>query len=48
MQEFRQYLMDTVGTIEWQDAEKCKAAAKDIMDQFHPDEWYLSSFVCRL
>ena len=26
--------MDTVGTIEWQDAEKCKAAAKDIMDQF--------------
>ena len=34
MQEFRQYLMDTVGTIKWQDAEKCKAAAKDIMDQF--------------
>lgn len=34
MQEFRQYLMETVETIEWQDAEKCKAAAKDMMDQF--------------
>ena len=34
MQEFRQYLMKLVGTIEWQDAEKCKAAARDIMDHF--------------
>ena len=34
MQEFRQYLSETVKTLEWQNAEKCKAAAKDIMDHF--------------
>ena len=34
MQAFRQYLVETVKTIEWQDAEQCKAVAKDIMDHF--------------
>ena len=34
MQAFRQYLTETVKTIEWQDAEQCKAVAKDIMDHF--------------
>ena len=34
MEEFKKYLLQLVGTIEWQDEEKCKAAAKDIMDHF--------------
>lgn len=34
MQEFRQDLKQLVGTIAWQDAEQCKAAAKEIMDSF--------------
>ena len=34
MEEFRYNLRQLVGTIEWQDAGKCKAAAKDIMDHF--------------
>lgn len=34
MEEFKKYLLQLVGTIEWQDEEKCKDAAKDIMDHF--------------
>lgn len=34
MEEFKKYLLHLVGTIEWQDEEKCKYAAKDIMDHF--------------
>ena len=34
MEEFKKYLLQLVETIEWQDAEKCKDAAKDIMDHF--------------
>ena len=34
MEEFKNYLLQLVGTIEWQDEEKCKDAAKDIMDHF--------------
>lgn len=34
MEEFKKYLLHQVGTIEWQDEEKCKYAAKDIMDHF--------------
>ena len=34
MEEFKNYLMQLAGSIEWQDPENCKAAAKDIMDQF--------------
>jgi len=34
MDEFKKYLLQLAGTIEWQDAEKCKDAAKDIMDNF--------------
>ena len=34
MEEFKKYLLQLVGTIEWQDEEKCKDAEKDIMDHF--------------
>ena len=34
MEEFKKYLLHLVGTIEWQGEEKCKYAAKDIMDHF--------------
>lgn len=34
MEEFKNYLMQLIGSIEWQDPENCQAAAKDIMEQF--------------
>ncbi len=34
MEEFKNYLMQLIGSIEWQDPENCKAAAKDIMELF--------------
>jgi hypothetical protein len=42
MKEFRQYIKETVGTIAWQDAAACKAAAKDIMDHFEEDAGNMS------
>lgn len=34
MEEFKNFLMQLIGSIEWQDPENCQAAAKDIMEQF--------------
>ena len=34
MEEFKNYLMQLIGSIEWQNPENCQAAAKDIMEQF--------------
>ena len=34
MEEFKNFLMQLIGTVDWQDPENCKAAAKDIMEQF--------------
>lgn len=34
MEEFKNYLMQLIGSIVWQDPENCQAAAKDIMEQF--------------
>lgn len=34
MEEFKNYLMQLIGSIEWQDPENCQAAAKDIMELF--------------
>lgn len=34
MEEYKRFLMQFVETIEWQDPEACKVAAKDIMEHF--------------
>ena len=34
MEEFKNFLMQLIGTVDWQDPENCKAAAKDIMELF--------------
>lgn len=34
MEEFKQFLMQLVETIDWQDTESCKAAAREIMDHY--------------
>lgn len=34
MEEFKNFLMQLIGTVDWQDPENCQAAAKDIMEQF--------------
>lgn len=42
MEGFRKHLLQLVGSIEWQDEEKCKAAAKDIMDHFSEEAGNMS------
>ena len=34
MEDFKKYLMTSTGSLEWDNSEICKAAAKDIMDHF--------------
>jgi hypothetical protein len=34
MEEFKNFLMQLIGSVDWQDPENCKAAAKEIMELF--------------
>ena len=34
MEDFKTYLMTSTESLEWDNSEICKAAAKDIMDHF--------------